>query len=167
MPRVTVPPAADPLMHVWGTLATNVTRPAAALSGAVYASTTFSLREMEAARITIARINDCTLCLDWRSGRDVANRTDQADEVDEAFYAAVLDRRWDELPPRERLAAAFAEKFAVDHRDMDDTLWADLHAAFTDDELVELALATGAWLSFGRFNRVFDIDGGCRIGPIG
>ena len=38
-----------------------------------------------------------------------------------------------------------------------------LHAAFTDDELVELALCVGSWVAFGRLNRVFDVDGGCRV----
>lgn len=46
---------------------------------------------------------------------------------------------------------------------MDDDLWNRLHAAFTDDELVELGLCVGSWLAFGRLNRVFDVDGVCRI----
>ncbi len=163
MPRISVPPTADPMMHVWTSLAPQLTQPAAAYSGAVYASQTFTLREMEAMRITVAIINDCTICLGWRSGRDVAGRADQADEIDEAFYAAVMERRLDELSARERLCAIFAEKFCVDHRNMDDELWAELHANFTDDELVELSLSVGAWLATGRFNRVFDIDGGCRV----
>lgn len=167
MPRVTVPVESDPLMHVWGTLAPNLTRPAAAFSSAVYASETFSLREMEAARLTIATINDCTICLGWRSGRDVPGRADQADEASEEFYAQLLAGDLESLTPRERLAATFARKFAVDHRTMDDALWAELHAHYSDDELVELALAVGAWLALGRFNQVFDIDGGCRVGAPG
>lgn len=163
MPRVTVPATSDPMMHVWGTLAPGLTRPAAQFSGAVYASQTFSLREMEAARLTIARVNDCTICLGWRSGRDVAGRVDQADQIDESFYEAVLAGELAGLAPRERLAATFAQRFAEDHRSMDDALWAELHAHFSDDELVELGLSVGAWLALGRFNRVFDIDGGCRV----
>lgn len=46
---------------------------------------------------------------------------------------------------------------------MDDELWARLHAAFTDDELVDLGICVGAWMALGRFNRVFDIDGACRV----
>lgn len=170
MPRVTVPVESDPLMHVWGSLAPHLTRPAAALSSAVYTSATFSLREMEAARLTIARINDCVICLGWRSGRDVVGRTDQADQAPEEFYAALLAGNLASFSPRERLAAVFAERFALDHRSMGDELWAELHTHFTDDELVELGLAVGAWLALGRFNQVFDIDGGCRVdlpGPAG
>ena len=59
--------------------------------------------------------------------------------------------------------AEFADRFATDHLGIDDALWARLHAAFSDDELVELALCVGSWIAFGRLNRVFDVDGGCRI----
>jgi hypothetical protein len=43
-------------------------------------------------------------------------------------------------------------------------MWTELHRAFNDDELVDLALCVGAWIAFGRLNRVFDIDGACRVG---
>jgi hypothetical protein len=46
---------------------------------------------------------------------------------------------------------------------MDDDLWDRLHAVFSDDELVELAVCVGSWLAFGRLNRVFDVDDACRI----
>ena len=41
----------------------------------------------------MARINDCALCLDWRTARDVPSRGAAPDEVPEAFYAAVGVRR--------------------------------------------------------------------------
>ena len=69
-----------------------------------------------------------------------------------------------DLTPRERLCAEFATKFAVDHLSIDDDMWSELHANFTDDELVDLALCVGAWIAFGRLNRVFDVDGACRVG---
>ena len=46
---------------------------------------------------------------------------------------------------------------------MDAGFWARCHAAFSDDELVDLALCVGSWLALGRFNQVFDIDGACRV----
>ena len=57
----------------------------------------------------------------------------------------------------------FASRYATDHLGMDDELWSRLHAHFSDDELVDLALCVGSWLALGRFNRVFDIDGACRV----
>ena len=62
------------------------------------------------------------------------------------------------------MSAEFARKFAVDHLSIDDDMWDELHANFTDDELVDLAVCVGAWIAFGRLNRVFDVDGACRVG---
>jgi len=163
MPRVDVPDGADPTIHVWTSLATPLTGAAATLSDAVYSKSSLSLREFEAARVRIAQINDCNICLNWRSARDVASRTDEADTIDEEFYDHVGDASWQGFSAREQLAAEFAERYATDHTNMDDELWRRLHEAFTDDELVDLGVCVGSWLAYGRFNRVFDIDGVCRV----
>jgi alkylhydroperoxidase family enzyme len=165
VPRIDVPADQDPLIYLWTQRAQSLAPRAGAFSDAVYKRSTLPLREFEAARITIARINDCQLCLGFRTPRDVPERAN-GEDVDEAFYDAVLT--WSSgdgvgLTAREALAAEFAERFAIDHRNMDDELWQRLHEAFTDDELVELALCVGAWIAFGRLNQVFDVDGGCRV----
>jgi alkylhydroperoxidase family enzyme len=152
MPRIDVPADQDPLLHLWGSTARGLTGPAAAFSDAVYRKSTLPLREFEAARITVARINDCNICLNLRSEGG----------PDQAFYDAVLGEG-DGLTEREALAAEFAQRFATNHVNMDDELWKRLHGAFTDDELVQLGLCVGSWLAFGRLNRVFDVDGVCRI----
>ena len=169
MPNVSVPDGADPLIHVWTALAPKLTAAAGGYSHAVYEHSSLSLREFEAARITMARINDCALCLDWRTARDVPSRGAGADDVPEAFYAAVGATGGDStgegarLTERERLAAEFADRYATDHRGMDTEFWTRLHAVYSDDELVDLALCVGSWLALGRFNQVFDIDGACRV----
>lgn len=163
MPRLAVPEGQDPTIHVWATMATGLTGPAAQLSSAVYANSALSLREFESARMRIAQINDCQLCLGWRSARDVQARADEADTVDEEFYAHVGDHGWDGFSEREALAAEFAERFALDHLAMDDAFWTRLREAYTDEEIVDLGICVGMWLSQGRLNRVLDIDGACRI----
>jgi alkylhydroperoxidase family enzyme len=164
MPRVDVPEGEDPTLHVWTTYAPPLTTAAATLSDAVYSKSSLSLREFEAARVRMAQINDCNICLNWRSARDVKGRAAEADTIDEAFYAHILDDlAWNGFSERERLAAEFAEKYALDHTNMDDDLWKRLHAVFSDDEIVDLGICVGSWLAYGRFNRVFDIDGVCRI----
>jgi len=163
MPRVDVPDGADPTIHVWTALAPPLTGAAATLTDAVYSKSSLSLREFEAARVSIAQINDCNVCLSWRSARDVKGRASEADTIDETFYAHIGDPSWSGFSERERLAAEFATRYATDHLNMDDDLWARLHAAYTDDELVDLGICVGSWLAYGRFNRVFDIDGGCRV----
>ena len=155
MPRIDVPEGQDPLMHLWGAAAPHLSVPAASFSDAVYHRSTLPLRELEAARITVARVNDCAICRTMRS----------PDGPDEAFYDALLagDPAAASLSERESLAAEFAEAFAVDHLSMDEALWARLRAAYGGGELVELAMCVGSWLAFGRINRVFDVDGACRI----
>ncbi len=163
MPNVDVPAGADPLVHVWTELAPKLTAAAGGYSHAVYEHSSLSLREFEAARITMARINDCALCLDWRTARDVPSRGADPGAVPESFYAEVGSGDGAGLSERERLAAEFADRYATDHRGMDAAFWERLHAAYTDDELVDLALCVGSWLALGRFNQVFDIDGACRV----
>lgn len=163
MPNVAVPASADPLIHVWTQLAPPLTAAAAGYSSAVYEHSSLSLREFEAARITMARINQCALCLDWRTARDVPSRGAAADEVPEDFYAAVGSGNDPMLSERERLAAEFARRYSTDHLSMDASFWNRCHDVYTDDELVDLALCVGSWLALGRFNQVFDIDGACRV----
>jgi len=164
MPRVTVPVEKDPLVYVWTELATPLTAAAGAYSSAVYEKSSLSLREFEAARITMARINQCAICIDWRTARDVPSRASDGAEIPERFYQQVgAERDWSELSDREQLAAEFAERYATDHLGMDEAFWDRLHARFSDDELVDLALCVASWLALGRFNQVFDIDGACRV----
>lgn len=152
MPRIDVPDGQDPLLYLWGGTGNRLTGPAAAFSDAVYRKSTLPLREFEAARITIARVNDCAICLSLRPEGDPG----------QAFYDAVLGDGAG-LAEREALAAEFARRFAIDHLGMDDALWQRLHAAFSDDELVQLGLCVGSWLAFGRLNRVFGVDEACRV----
>lgn len=165
MPRISVPADRDPLMFLWTERAPALTSTAGAFSDAVYRSSSLPLREFEAARTRIAQINDCEICKGWRTARDVPSRaTSGPDEIDEDFYAHVgVDPSWSGFSERERLAAEFAERFALDHLSMDNAFWSRLHDAFNDDELVDLALCVGSWVAFGRLNRVFDVDGACRV----
>ncbi len=115
------------------------------LSEAVYANSQLSVREREAARWTIALINDCAVCRDTRA------RDGEAVGAGEPFYAEVSDwRKAGGLSDRERLAAEFAERFALDHLAMDDELWDRLHAVYGDDELADLTICCGTFLGMGR-----------------
>jgi alkylhydroperoxidase family enzyme len=123
-----------------------------ALSEAVYGNTQLALREREAARWTIALINDCVVCQDTRAKEGAAHG------VDEGFYAEVADwRHSTELSERERLAAEFAQRFALDHQGMDDAFWERLHAAYRDDELADLTMCVGMFLGLGRVLAVIGV----------
>lgn len=130
---------------------------AAAFSGAVYECSTLPLREFEAARLRIAQVNGCVLCLEWRTER-------AGESVDAAFADLVAGWRVGEgLSERERLAAEYAERFALEHHDLDDAFWLRMRASFSDREIVELSMCLGSWIAFGRLNRVFGIDEACTI----
>ena len=151
MARIDIPDGQVPLIHLWAGTSSKLAAPAAAYSDAVYSHGMLSLREREAARISIARVNNCNICLTMRP----------EDGLDESFYEG------EGQSEREALAAEFATRFASDHLAMDDDLWARLHASYSDDELVDLGLAVASWLALGRVNQVFGVDGACRIPPRG
>jgi alkylhydroperoxidase family enzyme len=116
-----------------------------ALSEAVYGNSQLAVREREAARYTIAMINDCVVCRDTRAkaGASVG--------ADEPFYVEVTDWRASAaLSERERAAAEFAERFALDHLAMDDEFWDRLHGLFSDEELADLTICCGMFLGMGR-----------------
>ncbi|HEX7785922.1 MAG TPA: hypothetical protein VF653_06850 [Methylomirabilota bacterium] len=51
----------------------------------------------------------------------------------------------------------FAEKLAVDHRKVDDALWAELRGQFSEAEVIELVAHTTLYIGFGRFNEIVGI----------
>jgi alkylhydroperoxidase family enzyme len=129
----------------WALLRPKMAAGMGALSGAVYGNSQLPVREREAARWTIALLNDCAVCRGTR-----AKEGAQAG-ADESFYAEVTNRRTSTtLSERERCAAEFAERFALDHLAMDDEFWARMHAAFSQEELADLTICCGAFLGMGR-----------------
>jgi alkylhydroperoxidase family enzyme len=154
---VDVPEGKDPITFVWGELVPRIGPAAAKFSAAVYAHTTLGLREFEAARLRIAQINGCLFCQDWRTERD-------GERVEDAFAHAV--RNWsasDALDDRARLAAEYAERYALDHHGIDDAFWQRMRAQYTQAEIVELTMCLGSWLAFGRLNRVLGLDTACVL----
>ena len=146
MARIELPPASGMGEHVdWSLHRTEMAIGMGKFSEAVYTNTKLSLREREAARWTIALINHCVVCQDTRA------RDGQERGVDEGFYGEVAS--WatsTELSERERLAAEFAQMFALDHQAMDDAFWERMHAAYADDELADLIICCGMFLGLGR-----------------
>jgi alkylhydroperoxidase family enzyme len=115
------------------------------LSEAVYGNSELPIREREAARYVIALVNHCAVCQDTRAER-------AADEgIDDGFYGELANWRASEaLTDRERLAAEFAERFALDHQTMDDEFFDRMRTGFADDELADLVICCGMWLGMGR-----------------
>lgn len=154
---IDVPEGKDPIMYVWGEMVPKIGPAAGKFSGAVYAHSTLSLREFEAARLRIAQINGCIFCQDWRTERDGV-------KVPDGFEHAV--ENWttdDSLSVRERLAAEYAGRFAEDHHNLDDEFWTRMLASYSQEEVVELSMCLGSWIAFGRLNRVLGLDTACVL----
>ena len=146
MARIEPPAVTGMGEHVdWSLHRTEMAVGMGTFSEAVYGNSQLPLREREAARWTIALINHCLVCQDTRA------KDAEPNHIDEGFYAEVAG--WattDALTEREKLAAEFAQRFALDHQGMDDAFWARLRAAFADDEVADLIICCGMFLGLGR-----------------
>jgi alkylhydroperoxidase family enzyme len=155
--RIDIPDGKDAIGYVWGELVPEIGTAASKFSLAVYTHSTLGLREFEAARLRVAQINGCVFCLDWRTERD-------GQKVEEGFLDAVSEwRTTDAFDDRTRLAAEYAERYALAHHDLDDEFWSRMSARFSQREIVELSMSVGSWLAFGRLNHVLGIDSVCVL----
>ena len=59
---------------------------------------------------------------------------------------------------RERLAVEFAERMATNHTSIDDDFFRRLRASFSDAEIVEIGMAAGQYIGFGRLLMVLDLE---------
>lgn len=154
---VDVPEGKDPISFVWGEMVPKIGLAAVKFSGAVYADSSLSLEEFEAARLTIADVNGCIFCQDWRTERDGVRVPDGfEEEVRNWATSTVLDER-------SKLAAEYARRFAEDHHHLDEEFWARMFAHYSQPEVVELTMCLGSWIAFGRLNRVLGLDVACML----
>ncbi|MGO4257232.1 carboxymuconolactone decarboxylase family protein [Marmoricola sp. RAF53] len=154
---VDVPAGKDPIMYVWGEMVPKIGMTAVKFSGAVYEHSTLALEEFEAARLTIADVNGCVFCQDWRTERDGVTVPAGYDDEVRGWQTSTV------LTERSRLAAEYALRFATDHHNLDDEFWQRMLAAYTQEEVVELSMCLGSWMAFGRLNRVLGLDTACVL----
>jgi alkylhydroperoxidase family enzyme len=144
MARLEVPPGeGGDAVQIWS-LQPALGTAAMRLVDAAYNKSILPVRVREAARMRIAQLNECTVCL--------AFRADKVKEqgLGEDFYGAVGLSDGDELSEQERLAVDYAERFAVDHTSIDDDCIQRLRGAFTDAEILDLTICCSAFLGLGR-----------------
>ena len=58
---------------------------------------------------------------------------------------------------RERVAVEYAERMALDHTAIGEEFFGRVRAEFTDPEIVELTMAIGQYIGFGRFLHVLEV----------
>jgi alkylhydroperoxidase family enzyme len=120
------------------------------LVDAAYHKSILPIRVREAARIRIAQLNECRVCLTFRAD-SVA-----AEGLGDDFYGAVGSSDG-ELAEQERLAVEYAERFAIDHTSIDDAFMKRLRLSFTDPEILDLTICLAAFLGLGRTLHVLGI----------
>ena len=59
---------------------------------------------------------------------------------------------------RERTALEYAETMATNHTSIDDDFFRRLRTHFSDPEIVELGMAIGQYIGFGRLLMVLDLE---------
>ncbi len=122
------------------------------LVDAAYNKSILPVRVREAARMRIAQLNECTVCLAFRAD------TVKAQGVPEEFYGHVGGHDvGDVFTAQERVAVEYAERFAIDHLSIDDAFFARLRAEFSDPEILDLTICLSAFLGLGRTLRVLGI----------
>jgi alkylhydroperoxidase family enzyme len=160
VPRIEIPEGkSDPEVRMWK-LRPEMGIGAGTLSHAVYEQSILPVRERELARMRIAQINDCAICQQWRKTAGTAEAMTEDDFANVGEY-----RTYAGYSERERLAVEYAERFALDHTNLDDDFFARLHAVYSDAEILDLTVCIGAWLALGRTMNVLGIDESCRIAP--
>jgi alkylhydroperoxidase family enzyme len=158
--RIRIPDGpGDPEVRVWS-LRPEMGAGAGALSRAIYEQSIVPVRERELARTRIAQINGCAICLSWRATPGAEGALGEDDYAHVGEWAT--DGRYSE---RERLAIEYAERFALDHHDLDDAFWSRMRARFDDAEILDLTVCIGGWLGMGRTLHVLGIDEQCRLAP--
>ena len=125
---------------------------------AVYHRSALPATEREVARLRVAQLNDCSACSTARaqSMLDAGVTDDDYGHLDEW-------RTWPGYSDRQRLAIEYAERFAVDHRAIDDELFTRLRAQFADDEILDLTLCLAVYVGLGRTLEVLQITDNCPI----
>jgi len=120
------------------------------LVDAAYNKSILPVRVREAARMRIAQLNDCTVCMAFRAD---AVRTQG---LNEDFYGRVGDGP-DGFSEQELLAMEYAQRFATDHLSIDDAFVERLRRSFSDPEILDLTICLAAFLGLGRTLRVLGI----------
>jgi alkylhydroperoxidase family enzyme len=122
------------------------------LVDATYNKSILPVRVREAARMRIAQLNECTVCLAFRADKV------RSQGLTEDFYCGVGAPGDDaDFSPQERLAMEYAERFAVDHLSIDDAFFDRLRESFSDPEILDLTICLSAFLGLGRTLRALGI----------
>jgi AhpD family alkylhydroperoxidase len=121
-------------------------------------SSSLDWRLHELVRMRVAQVNQCTVCLSWRTPQA------EAAGITEDLLAHVHEASESlGFTPAEVVALEYAGLFATDSASISDELLGRLKAHFDSGEIVELTLVLGKYLALGRFMQVLGLDQACDL----
>lgn len=82
--------------------------------------------------------------------------------ITEEVVAALAEWERGRFTAREKAALRYADQMYFDHHKVDDALFAELRAHFTDDEILELSWAIGEFISLGKIIYVLGVPYGAH-----
>ncbi len=113
--------------------------------GALKRNRTLPDRLVELVRLRVAFFNQCRSCMAIRYSDAVA------DGVTEGLVCSLeRPQEAENLTPAEKVAIRYGELMATDHLAIDDAMYADLRAHFSEAQIVELGMTVAFFVGFGR-----------------
>ena len=113
--------------------------------GALKRNRTLPDRLVELVRLRIAFFNQCRSCMAIRYSDAVA------DGVTEGLVCSLeRPQEAENLTAAEKVAIRYGELMATDHLAIDDAIYADLRAHFSEAQIVELGMTVAFFVGFGR-----------------
>jgi AhpD family alkylhydroperoxidase len=135
----------------------ELARAVGAMDAAV-AGSPLAPRVHELVRMRVAQINQCTVCMAWRTPAAI-----EAGITDELLLAVDRYRDVADFSAAEKTAIEYAERFSTDSANIDDDLLGRLGDHFSPADIVELTLVIGKYVAFGRFMQVLGLDQSCVL----
>ena len=80
--------------------------------------------------------------------------------ITEELVAAIPDYEHGPFTEREKVAFRYADRMYEDHHKVDDELFAQVRAHFSEDETLELTWAIAEFIALGKIIKVFDLPFG-------
>jgi AhpD family alkylhydroperoxidase len=112
----------------------------------------------ELVRMRVAQINQCTVCLSWRTPQAV-----EAGVTEDLLLGVQWASQDPAYTPAEKVAIEYAERYCTDSAAIQDELIDRLRQHFDSGEIVELTLVIAKYLAFGRFMQVLGLDQTCSL----
>ncbi len=117
----------------------------AAFSGGLKINRTLPERLVELVRLRVAFFNQCRSCMAIRY-------TDAVNDGLTEDLVCSLERPQDaeDLSDAEKIAIRYGELMATDHLRIDDAVYEELRAHYTQEQIVELGMIVAFFVGFGR-----------------